>query len=315
LSPHVDAPMSNQRAIQESNHVAAEAPRISVCIVCRNEADKLAACLQSVSWTDEIVVMDLASTDSSAAVAREHGARVITRAPVPIVELVRNDVASAAGGEWILVLDPDERVSPGLARELQQLSRRADLDAIIIPRMNFDLGYPPSNPLQRYEPQLRMYRRCKVEWPALPNGLPVVPDDRVHRLPERDDLVLLHDRSRNIPEVLDRVIRYAPAQAQSMIDRGEVFTARAMLGTLASEIHTQFVRGQAFKDGVPGLLRASILVAFQFYVWAAFWQLSGATRTASDDRLCRRLGLVTEAIRRLRVYESVHWFTRRLLRR
>jgi hypothetical protein len=116
--------------------------------------------------------------------------------------------------------------------------------------------------------------------------------------------------------VLDRVIRYAPAQAQSMIDRGEIFSAGAMLRTLGGKIYRQFVTGQALRDGVPGFLRASILVAFHFYVWAAFWQLSGAQRTSADDRLCRRLGYVTGAIQRLgRLYDALYRFSRRLLRR
>jgi glycosyltransferase involved in cell wall biosynthesis len=293
-----------------------EAPLISVCIVCRNEADRLEPCLKSVAWADEIIVMDLSSSDSSAQVAEAHGARVITRPPVPIVELVRNEVSSAAIGEWILVLDPDERVTPRLAQELRQLATRSDLDAIVIPRMNYDLGYPPSNPIQRYEPQLRMYRRSRVRWPEIPNALPTVPENRLYRIPPRDDLVLIHDRSRNIPEVLDRVIRYAPLQAQSMIDRGEVFTASAMLRTLGSKLYRQFIAGQAFKDGVPGFFRAGILVAFHFYVWAAFWQLSGARRTAADDRLCRRFGYFTGVIHRMgRVYDALHRLSGRLLRR
>ena len=241
--------------------------------------------------------MDLSSTDNSAAVAEEYGARIITREPVPIVELVRNEVAAAAFGEWILALDPDERVSPRLAQELRRLSRQTDFDAIVIPRMNFDLGYAPSHPLQRYEPQLRMYRNSVVTWPLIPNALPRVSDDRINRLPPCDDLVIIHDRSRNIPEVLDRALRYAPAQAQSMIDQGQIFTARDMLTTLGEKLYRHFVTGQAFRDGIPGILRASILVAFHFYVWAAFWHLSGARRTSADDRLLGRLGLIAEGIR------------------
>jgi glycosyltransferase involved in cell wall biosynthesis len=278
-------------------HADGNAPQISVCIVCRNEADRLGPCLDSVSWAKEVIVMDLSSTDNSAALAKEYGARVITRAPAVVVELVRNEIAAAAGGEWILALDPDERVTPGLAQELQRIAQRTDVDAVVIPRMNYDLGYPPSNPLQRYEPQIRMYRRRRVQWPVVPNGLPDVPADRLYRLPQRDELVLIHDRSRNIPEVLERVIRYAPAQAQSMIDRGEVFTASAMIRTLGGKIYKQFFIGQAFKDGVPGFLRASILVAFHFYVWAAFWQLSGSHRTPADDRLLRRIASVIEGMR------------------
>ena len=274
------------------------APRISACIVCRNEADRLQPCLDSIAWVDEIVFMDLASTDDSAELARRAGARVVSREPVPVVEMVRNDVAAAATGEWILVIDPDERVSPGLAVEMRRLAARDDIDAVVVPRMNYDLGYPPSDPAQRYEPQLRMYRKATVSWPEVPNKLPDVPAERRAQVAAVDELVLVHDRSRNIPEVLDRSLRYATVQAQSMIDRGEVFTARRMVADLSRRALNHFVRGQAFRDGVPGILRAGILVGFHFYVWAAFWQLSGARRTPDDDAYLGRIGAIVQRARR-----------------
>jgi glycosyltransferase involved in cell wall biosynthesis len=271
---------------------------ISVCIVCRNEADKLGPCLESVGWADEILVMDLSSEDSSAIVAQRYGARVLRREPFPIVEPLRNEIAGAASHDWILALDPDERVTPGLAHELKDLAQRDDLDAIVIPRMNYDLGYPPSNPIQRYEPQLRMYRRTRVRWPDVPNTLPSVPKDRQFHLPQSDDLVIIHDRSRNVPEILDRVIRYAPMQAQSMLDQGLHFSAKAMLAALSAQVDKEFFRAEAWKDGLPGVLRAAILVGYKFYVWTAFWQLSGAQKTEEDDRLIRRLGATLNAGRR-----------------
>jgi glycosyltransferase involved in cell wall biosynthesis len=241
-----------------------------------------------------VIVMDLESSDGSAAVAERHGARVVRRAPVPIVEWVRNEVASHASSDWILVLDPDERVTSGLAAELRSAAARPEIDAIVVPRMNHDFGYPPSNPRERYEPQLRMYRRDRVEWPAVPNALPSVAAERLHHVAARDELVLVHDRSRSIPEVIDRVVRYAPVQAQAMLDRGQVFSARAMLTDLGRRAYRQFVQGRAWRDGVPGLLRAGVLVAFHFYIWAMFWQLSGGERTPQDDRFVRRLGLLIE---------------------
>jgi glycosyltransferase involved in cell wall biosynthesis len=260
---------------------------ISVCIVCHDEADRLAPCLESVSWADEVLVLDLESTDGSAALARKHGATVLPHAPVEIVEPVRNVVADHASGTWILVVDPDERVGPGLAAELRRVSARVDIDAVVIPRMNYDFGYPPSSPLQRYEPQLRMYRKDAVSWPGFPNALPAVPEDRVLRLPPRDELVLVHDRNRNITEALDRVRRYAPAQARAMVDAGEVFSARAMLLAVGEKVYRHFIQARAFREGVPGVMRAGVLVAFHVYVWAAFWHESGAKRTAADDHLLR----------------------------
>jgi glycosyltransferase involved in cell wall biosynthesis len=266
------------------------APSISVCVVCRNEADKLGGCLDSADWADEVVVMDLSSSDGSAEVAREHGARVLEHEPVPIVELVRNEIAAAATGEWILALDPDERVADGLPDELRRLAQREDVDAVAIPVMNYDFGFPASSAIHRFDPKIRFYRRDRVEWPTDPNKLPQVDPARLHRLPDRDDLVLVHHRNRSIPEALERAIRYAPAEAQLLLDSGEVFTARKMLVRVLRKARKQYVEGRAFDDGVPGIVRATVLVTFHFYVWAAFWQLSGAKRTEEDDRLLRRVG-------------------------
>jgi len=270
-------------------------PTISVCIVCRNEADKLGPCLDSVvSWADDVVVMDLGSSDGSAELARSKGARVVEHEPVPIVELVRNEVAAAATGGWILALDPDERVAEGLPAELQRLSARDDVDAVAIPRMNYDFGHPASSPILRFDPQIRFYRRDRVSWPTEPNELPEIEPARLHRLPQREELVLVHDRNRSIPEALERAMRYAPAEAQALLDSGEVFTARKMLLRVARKARKQYVEAKAFDDGVPGIVRATVLVTFHFYVWASFWQLSGAKRTAEDDRLVRRLGHAVE---------------------
>ena len=272
-------------------------PTVSACIVCRNEADKLGPCLESAAWVDEIVVLDLESSDDSAEVARAHGARVISHPMVPVVETVRNVVADAATGDWILALDPDERVSPGLRDELLRLRARTDVDAVAIPFMNFDLGYPATHPVHRYDPKPRFYRRDRVRWPEAPNTLPATAPERLLSLPARDDFVVIHDRNRTVAEAIERALRYAPAEAQSMIDRGEVFTARAMLRTLGGKAYKQFVVAKPWREGVPGFLRAGILVAFHFYVWAAFWQLSGAKRTAEDDRLMARIGQGVEVAR------------------
>jgi glycosyltransferase involved in cell wall biosynthesis len=273
------------------------APRISVCIVCRNEADKLPPCLESVRWADEVIVMDLQSEDDSAAVAERYGARVLRREPIPIVEPLRGELAAEAAGEWILAMDPDERVSEGLALALRRASQREDIDAIAIPFTHHDFGYPATHRLHRYDPHPRMYRRAVVEWPPEPNRNPAVADGRLLRLPDSDEVVMIHDRNRSVVEALDRVVRYAPAQAQAMIDRGEVFTARRMFATLGVKVRKQFIYGEPWLDGVPGVLRASVLVAFHFYVWACFWERSGSQKTAEDDAYVLRLVAPVRAVR------------------
>ena len=164
---------------------------------------RLGPCLESVAWADEIVVCDLESSDGSQALARDHGARVIRHAPVPIVEPVRNVVADAATGKWVLAVDPDERVTPGLAAALRAIAQRDDVDAAVLPRMNYDFGYPASSPLQRYEPQLRMYRRSRSAGRPSPTPCRRWTRRASRALPARDELVLVHDRNRSIPEAID----------------------------------------------------------------------------------------------------------------
>jgi glycosyltransferase involved in cell wall biosynthesis len=267
------------------------ASRISVCIACRNEAEKLVDCLESVRWADEVLVLDLESDDDSAAVAARYGARVVPHARVPIVELVRNTIADEASGDWILALDPDERVTPGLAAELRTASARSDIDVVTIPVMNHDFGHPAATPVHRYDPKPRMYRKAAVRWPTEPNELPQVDPARVHAVPSRDDVVLVHDRNRTIVEALERVLRYAPAEAEALLASGETFTARKMLRRTLSKSYKQFVVARSLEEGVPGLVRAFVLASFHFYVWACFWQLSGAENTERDRRYLRRLAL------------------------
>jgi hypothetical protein len=62
-------------------------------------------------------------------------------------------------------------------------------------------------------------------------------------------------------------------------------------------MYRHFIVGRAWRDGVPGLMRAGVLVGFKFYVWAAFWQMSGGERTPEDDRYVRALGRWAEGPR------------------
>jgi len=270
--------------------VTASNEKITACVVCRNEADKLAVCLPSLQWVDEIIVMDLDSSDRSADVARAAGAVVIKHSLVTVVEFVRNEIAEKASNDWILVLDPDERLSTALETVLREVAADDSCDAVVIPRTNFDFGHAPSHWSQRYEPQLRMYRRSRVTWPEVPNALPKVAEQRVRHLPARDEFVIVHERSRNIAEVLDRSIRYAPVQARAMLESGAVFSAGAMAAALWRETDRKLLRTRAWRDGLPGLIRAGVLISFKFHVWVEFWQQSGGRRTPADDKVVRKIG-------------------------
>jgi hypothetical protein len=152
-----------------------------------------------------------------------------------------------------------------------------------------------------------------VRWPAEPHELPAVPAGRRYSLPRRDEFVMVHNRNRDVPEALERAIRYAPAEARAMIEQGQTFTFKDMAASLGRAIDRQFFLAQPWRDGVPGLLRAATLVGYKFYVWTSFWQYSGAARTPADDRQVQRLWLVARGLRLL-LRPVLRPILRRLLR-
>lgn len=118
-------------------------PTISVVVITLNEEKNLDDCLRSVSWADEIIVVDSLSTDATVSIAERYTPSVI-RNPWPgMVGTQRNVGLDRAGSDWVLFLDADERVTEELRDELLRFVRRADAAAFAgaeIPRKNYFFG-------------------------------------------------------------------------------------------------------------------------------------------------------------------------------
>lgn len=115
-------------------------PQISVYIIAYNEADKVRATIQSVQWADEIIVVDSHSTDGTAEIAEQLGAKVVQVKFQGFGDL-RNQALAACTGEWIFSLDADERCTPEVAQEIQAIiADPQSADVYLTPRRNFFMG-------------------------------------------------------------------------------------------------------------------------------------------------------------------------------
>ena len=133
--------------------------RLSVVVVTLNEEERLRACLESVAWADEVVVVDALSQDKTAQIAREFTDRVIVR-PWPGFAAQKNFGLAEAGGDWILSLDADEQVSPELREEiLGVLAADGPSDGYRVPRRNLFGGQWIRHGGLWPDWQLRLFRR------------------------------------------------------------------------------------------------------------------------------------------------------------
>lgn len=113
--------------------------RLSVYIITYNEADKIAAAIQSVTWADEVLVLDSNSTDGTAKIASELGATV-KQIPFSTFGKLRNDAIAACTYDWVFSLDADERCTPAAQEEISKVLLNPVADAYYVPRRNWFMG-------------------------------------------------------------------------------------------------------------------------------------------------------------------------------
>ncbi len=141
---------------------------VSGCIICRNEADQIEACLHSLAWCADIVVVDSGSTDDTVARAGRHPVRPrVLRQEWVGYNRQRQFAVQQCRHPWVLALDADEECSPELAAEIQALSesRLTAVAAWAMPRQNFIAG----RWVRCWSPdyQVRLVHRDRLEWDSL----------------------------------------------------------------------------------------------------------------------------------------------------
>ena len=234
---------------------------LSVTIITLNEAAHIAAAIRSVSWADEIIVVDSGSTDDTVTIARNAGARVETRGWTGWVDQ-KNYAAELATHDWILSLDADERVTPDLATEIRALLAGTPAHvAYRIPRVTFHLGrwirttdfYPDF--------QTRLYLRRHARW----RGQYVHESVAADSLPGRLTHEMQHLSFADLADHLDRLNRYSTLAARQMFENGRRTNVVGLLVHPVAAFIRNYVLRRGFLDGTAGLI-LSVVNAYGVFI-------------------------------------------------
>lgn len=139
---------------------------ISAALITLNEEQHIGECLASLTWCDEIIVVDSGSTDRTVDIAKQHGAHVIMQ-PFQGYSAQKNFAAEQAHNEWILSIDADEVVPPELQQEITASladERNSHVVGYFVPRLNLWLGKPIRHGGWYPDYTLRLYRRDCGKW-------------------------------------------------------------------------------------------------------------------------------------------------------
>lgn len=226
--------------------------QLSVIIITKNEGRNIRACLESVTWANEIIVVDSGSQDDTVAICREFTPHVYAH-DWPGFGAQKNRALNYASKNWVLSLDADERVSPELRRDIESVLSEANaVNAYSIPRLSGYCGRFMRHSGWYPDHVLRLFRRKNAHFS----------DDLVHErlLVEGSKKqlkgLLLHYAFENMEEVLHKVNQYSSAGALMMQQRGRQATlSGAVLRGFWSFMRTYVLRA-GFLDGREGFMLA-----------------------------------------------------------
>lgn len=239
--------------------------KISATTITFNEEDNIRAACGSLSWADEIIVVDSQSSDQTRQIALQCGARVITR-EWPGFAVQKQFAAEQASHEWVFSLDADERVSDQLQAAIETLRKQPDnqlADGYRIARRSFYQGrwirgggwYP--------DRQLRLFRKSLGHWEGkhIHESVKMNSGARVETL--RGDI--LHYSVRDAAHH-HRMIgeRYAPLAARQMLEDGRRTSVVKIAIAAPLAFMRSYVLKGGFRDGLAGLSIASFAAHHAF---------------------------------------------------
>lgn len=241
---------------------------ISAVISVFNGEKILDDCLKSLSFADEIIVVDNSSADKTLEIAKKYTSTIFTRPNNPMLNVNKNFGFSKAKGEWILYLDADERVTAELRKEIELSIRESLADGFYIPRKNliFDkwiehTGWYPDH-------QLRLFRknRGKFEEKHVHEMVKVL--GNVEYL--KNDLV--HYNYISVSQFLQKLQIYAPNEAKNLIEGDYKFKWQDSIGFPVKEFLSRYFARGGYKDGFHGLMLSIFMAFYHFIVFANIWE-------------------------------------------
>jgi glycosyltransferase involved in cell wall biosynthesis len=252
--------------------------RISAVIIAKDEADGIEACVRSVAFCDEVLVVDSGSTDGTPGLARAAGARVVeTDWPGYVAQKER--AARLAANDWILSIDADERVDERLRAAIEALRARGEPSeaGFEVTRHTFYLGRWIDHGGWFPEWRVRLFDRRRGRWGG------VDPHDHVELGGPRGRITegeVPHFTYRSVADHLRQIDRFTTIAAREKFERGRTRTLLAMLFRPPARFLRMYVLRAGFLDGRAGFVLAVLAAYYVFLKYVKVWELGGYGRGA-----------------------------------
>ncbi len=241
---------------------------VSVIIITLNEEKNIGACLQSVNWADEIVIVDSFSTDKTVEIAKKYTDKVILH-PFDGYAENKNLALDHTTSEWVLWLDADERVPPELAAEIRHAVNGPQVQGFEIPRKAFFLGrwiqhcgWYPGYVLRLFKKQSARFNDNRVHEGLNLNGAR-----------GRLNNALLHFTDDKLEHYMWKFNRYTSLAAEERLQRGRRAGIGSILFRPVFAFMKMYIMKRGFLDGMEGLVLCLLSAGYVAVKYAKTWEL------------------------------------------
>jgi glycosyltransferase involved in cell wall biosynthesis len=258
--------------------------KVSAVISAFNEEKNIERCLKSLSFANELVVVDNNSSDGTLEIAKKYTAKVFSQKNNPAkIDLQKNFGFEKATGDWILSIDADEEVSKELAEEIKEVIKKKDaVNGYWIPRKNIIFGKFIEHTGWFPDPQLRLFKKGKGKYVKAHMHEPIKLEGESAYLKE----FLTHHHYETIAQFIRRTVDvYAPNEAKDYLDKGYQFSYFDAIRFPLNEFISRFFARKGYQDGFHGLMLSLFMAFYHFLIFAYLWEKQGFKEYDSEDFL------------------------------
>jgi len=250
---------------------------LSVVILTKNSENLIADCIDSISFADEIIVIDDYSTDRTSELVKHLGATVYPYSSESFAK--KRDLGlKKAKGRWILYLDADERVSAELAVSIKSvLERKNDIYAAYrIQRKNFYLGDNEWPTIEKLE---RLFKKSKLEeWYGDLHESPRVNGD----IGDIEEGFIRHYSHQDLTSMLNKTILWSKIEAELRFNaKHPKMSGWRFFRVMITAFYNSYVNQKGYKAGTAGLIESIFQSYSMFVTYARLWELQ---ESASKDK-------------------------------
>jgi len=240
---------------------------ISAVIIAKNEEANIPECLKSISWVNEIILVDAESTDKTVELAKNFTSKIFIRKWEGFAKQ-KEFALSKASNEWILNIDADERISPLLKDEIVNLIDR-NIDGYYLRRENYFLGKHIKSCGWDDDYQLRLVRKSKTRLTdrLVHEGFSV--DGKTERLTNR----LIHYTFTSIEKTISKINHYSSLQAEELFRKKKNVGGFTIIFHGIAAFFRFFIALGGYKDGVYGLIISLFNSITTFLIYMKVWEL------------------------------------------